>query len=90
MKIDQIKNQPNSLEPKIVEDSIVRMGTYLPSEIKAMREKGLTIVGFSCTKWHESVLKSYHIVQYIKRFLVANPKIEDTTILLELIAFMED
>ena len=39
---------------------------------------------------HESVFRAHHIVSYIKRFLVANPKIEDTTILLELIAFMEE
>ena len=90
MNLDEIKRHPTCLEPKEVEENIVHMGEYLPSQIKEMREKGLTLVGFSCTGWHESLLRSYHIVQYIKWFLSSHSKIEDTSLLLGLIAFLED
>ena len=43
-----------------------------------------------CSGWHESLLRSYHIVQFIKCYLLVNTTIMDTRFLLDLIGFLEE
>ena len=74
-RIGEIRSHPTSLLPEDIE--------------KCFANKKLPHISFTCSGWHESLLRSYHIVKYIQSFLVANPSIQDTSILLDIIGYLE-
>lgn len=44
----------------------------------------------SCTGFHESLLRSYHILAFMKEYLVKHKQITDTGLILGIITYLEE
>lgn len=80
-------NPPSTI--KIITDTPTSL---LPDDIRKNitfpKEKKTVL--FDLSGWHESLLRSYHIVQYIKCFLGCHRAIQDPVMLLEIIRHLEE
>ena len=59
---------------------------YYPVDFMGVTKLSADNKPHSC---HESLLRYWHITDFIKDYLKANPKINDTSLLLEIIEYLE-